>query len=489
MNNIETLEPKVVWQYFLEICKIPRPSKKEEKIINYLLDFGKNQNLPTKKDKTGNVLISKPATKGLENLQTVVLQSHMDMVCERHSNVQHNFDKDPIRPVIEDGWIIAQGTTLGADNGIGMATQLAILSDKNIEHGPIECLFTVDEETGLTGAFGLEENFFSGNILINLDSEDDGEIFIGCAGGKDTIATLNYLRKKVKKNPLAYKISISDLKGGHSGDDIDKGRGNSIKILNRLLWYTAKEFEMRLVELKGGNLRNAIPREAYAMVTIPPDMQKPFESYCKLYTLTIREELLHTDPAVKLSIKAIDTPEYVINRKTQCKLLNALYACPNGVMKISYEIENLVETSTNLASVKFEENNKIIIATSQRSSLDSALKDISFMVESVFTLSGAKVLHGGEYPGWTPKVDSPIVTLMKTAYENLFHRSPKIRAIHAGLECGLFLKKYPDLDMASIGPSIENAHSPDERLHIESTQKFWKWVLEVLKNIPEKTNS
>lgn len=484
MKEIKNLKPSAVWKYFLEICEIPRPSKKEEKILQYLLDFGKKNNLETKQDNTGNILISKPATPGFEKSKTVTLQCHVDMVCEKNQDVNHDFEKDPIIPYIEGEWIKAKGTTLGADNGIGIALQLAILEDTNVKHGPLECLFTVDEETGLTGAFNLEANFFSAPILINLDSEDEGELFIGCAGGIDTLVDLLYKKKKPKPQSLAYKISVGGLKGGHSGDDIEKGLGNANKILNRLLWNAAKDYKLRLSDFNGGNLRNAIPREASAIITIPAAHKKVFESICELFELTTKEELFLTDPGIKITVDPIPLPDFIIDKKSQQRLLNSIYACPHGIYAMSHEMEDLVETSTNLASVKFVNNNIIQVTTSQRSSVDSSLKDIASMVRNVFRLAGAKVTHTGGYPGWKPNTNSQILGIIEQSYRKLFKTEAKVKAIHAGLECGLFLEKYPDLDMISIGPTIKWAHSPDEMLHIESTLKTWDLLLDVLENIP-----
>ncbi|MCK4663144.1 MAG: aminoacyl-histidine dipeptidase [Bacteroidales bacterium] len=479
------LEPKIVWEYFEEICQVPRPSKKEDKIIKFLLDFGKKHNLETKRDNIGNVLIKKPAAKGKENLKTVTLQSHMDMVCEKNSDTVHDFDNDPIVPYIDGEWVKAKDTTLGADDGIGIAAQMAVLTANNIEHGPIECLFTIDEETGLTGAFALEPNFLDGKILLNLDSEDEGELFIGCSGGIDTLATFFYKKKKVHKNLIAFKVSITGLKGGHSGDEINKGLGNSNKILNRFLWNSSNLFKIKLSYFDGGNLRNAIAREAFAIVTIKPKYKEEFIKYFELYSKDIKNELKVTEPGLALSIEETELPKFLINKKVQENLLNSLYACPHGVIEMSREIDGLVETSTNLASVKFIEGNKIFVTTSQRSSVDSAKYDIANMVESVFRLAGAKIKHSDGYPGWEPNTNSEILKISENAYIKLFNQKPVVRAIHAGLECGLFLEKYPDMDMISFGPTLRAVHSPDEKINIETVQKFWDLLIEILRNTPE----
>ncbi len=486
MKVFEGLKPQEVWEQFEKITQIPRPSKKEEKIIKFLLDFGKQLNLETNRDSIGNIVIKKPATKGMENRQAVVLQSHMDMVCEKNSDINIDFENDPIQAYVEDGWVKAKGTTLGADDGIGIAAQMAILASKNIPHGDIECLFTVDEETGLTGAFELEKNLFNAKILLNLDSEDEGEIFIGCAGGIDTIATFDYKKEKPDNDSIALKLSVSGLKGGHSGDEIHKEHGNSNKILNRILWFATKQFDIRINNFDGGNLRNAIPREAFAIVTLPKEKKNEFEKYCVDFKNTVKYEFQETAPNLNLTVEDTELPSYVIDKKTQHNLLNALYACPHGVIKWSRKLKGLVETSTNLASVKFTNNNQILVTTSQRSSLESGKTNIANMVNSVFTLAGAGVKHSDGYPGWAPNPDSDILKIAVKSYENLFGKTPVVRAIHAGLECGLFLEKYPDLDMISFGPTLRGVHSPDEKINIKTVEMWWEHLLDILKNIPVK---
>lgn len=477
------LEPARVYHYFEEICEIPRPSKKEEKITAYLVEFGKKHNLETIVDSTGNVIIRKPAVKGMEHLKSVVLQSHMDMVCEKNSDVEHDFDNDPIIPYIAEEWIKAKGTTLGADDGIGIAAQLAILEATDIEHGPIECLFTVDEETGLTGAFGLDPSTLKSTILLNLDSEDEGEIFIGCAGGKDTLITLPCTLMDNAGNNKGFEVKVSGLKGGHSGDDINKGLGNANKILNRLLWEGAKQFGLKVSSFNAGNLRNAIAREGVAIVSLPTENAADFAKYAARYNTTVKEEYKVTEPGLLVEVLATNSPDTVMDETTQYNLLNSLYACPHGVIAMSASIPNFVETSTNLASVKTKDK-AIEITTSQRSSVESAKHDAGNIVVSVFNLAGGTSVHTDGYPGWTPNPQSEILEISKSAYVKLFDKAPKVLAIHAGLECGLIGEKYPKMDMISYGPTIKGAHSPDERLNIETVQKFWDLTLEILKKIP-----
>lgn len=483
MNPLKELKPSIVWSYFNEICKVPRPSKKEDKIIQYLINFAQECELEYKKDDIGNILIKKSATIGFENVKPVVLQSHIDMVCEKNADVKHNFEKDPILPVIDGEWVKASGTTLGADDGIGMAAQLAVLAAHDINHGPIECLFTVDEETGLTGAYNLQDDFFEGNILLNLDSEDDGELFIGCAGGVDTVATFQVQTIETPINYFAFKIEISGLKGGHSGDDIHKGLGNANKILNRFLWQTAREFNLKISQIDGGNLRNAIARESTAIAVVPSSKKEAIRVAFNIFYDELCSELEMTEPDLKMHLESCDIPETVFTDDFQDAMLNTIYACPHGVIEMSRKIEGLVETSTNLASVK-QVDDKLIITTSQRSSVESAKENIAAMVRCVFELAKAEVKHGEGYPGWSPNVNSEILEITRDSYEQLFNQKPIVRAIHAGLECGLFLEKYPELDMISFGPTIRGAHSPNERINIETVNKFWLHLIDVLKNIP-----
>jgi dipeptidase D len=480
--SIETLKPERIWHFFAEICKVPRPSKKEEKIMVWLMEFGQSRGLETLKDKAGNVLIRKPASNGYEKRPWVCLQSHMDMVCEKNSDVIHDFEKDSIQPWIDGEWVKAKGTTLGADDGIGMAAQLAILDDKTLEHGPIECLFTVDEETGLTGAFALQPGFLKSLILLNLDSEDEGEFCIGCAGGRDTQAFFDFSKTPVDKGTAAFRINVSGLRGGHSGDDISKGLGNANKIMNRFLWNAERMFGLRLSHIEGGNLHNAIARESYAMVTIPESNKQAFLDFVNVLAENIKIELATNEPGLQIITQQADMPDFVIDQDTQKRFLNAVYACPHGVIAMSPDIPGLVETSTNLASVKMNEN-KIIVNTSQRSSVASSKKDIVDMMDSVFLSMGASTTHGDGYPGWKPNMNSPLIGISKESYKNLFGKEPRFMAIHAGLECGLIGEKYEGMDMISFGPTLRGVHSPAEKLEIASVQKFWDFLLAILKSM------
>ena len=479
------LKPASVFHYFEEICQVPRPSKREEKIIAYLKAFGEKHGLETKTDEAGNVLIKKPATPGRENLKTVILQSHIDMVCEKNSDVEHDFLTDPIETVIDGEWLKAKGTTLGADNGIGVATELAILASDDIEHGPLECLFTVDEETGLTGAFALKEGFMSGDILINLDSEDEGELFIGCAGGANTTAEFAYQPVPAPQDYFYFSVAVKGLTGGHSGDDINKGRANANKLLVRFLTQLAAKYPMYLCEIDGGNLHNAIPREARALCAVPMKDKESVRVDLNIYTAEIENEFAVTEPNLKTELSSEAPCKEAIDMVTAGRLLKAVYAVHNGVYAMSQDIPGLVETSSNLASVK-QADRKIKIVTSQRSAILSSRKDMSEMIRSAFMLGGAEVTTGEGYPGWKPNPSSPILKVAVDSYKKLFGVEPKVKAIHAGLECGLFMEKYPSLDMVSFGPTLRGVHSPDERMLIPTVDKFWRHLLDVLVHVPEK---
>ena len=480
-NDLLALEPKKVFEFFAEILQIPRPSKKEDKIIEYLMKWGNDRKLETLRDEIGNVLIRKPATKGYENKPWVCLQSHMDMVCEKNSDKVFDFEKDSIETFIEDGWLKAKGTTLGADDGIGMAMALAILDSDDIEHGNIECLFTVDEETGLSGAEALGEDFLNSRILINLDSEDEGELFIGCAGGKDTMGKLPY---ELEQSPegKAYKISVFGGKGGHSGDDINKGLANANKVLNRILWTLNDALVYALASFEGGNLRNAIAREANAVVVVDQENAKEMIEMVKKYNDDIRFEFRSSEPNLGVKIEEVECPKEVIDPMTQEDLLNVLYAIPHGVLSMSREIPNFVETSTNLASVKMVDN-CFVIATSQRSSIETAKEAACDRNEACLRLVGADVTHGDGYPGWVPNPQSKILKIAEQSYEKLFGKKPIVRAIHAGLECGLIGEKYKGMDMISFGPTLRGVHSPDEKLEIKTVEMCWRHTLDILKNV------
>ena len=483
--EITDLKPALVWKFFHEINQVPRPSKKEGKIIAYLEDFAKKHNVAIKKDHAGNILMSKPATKGLENLQTVILQSHMDMVCEKNNDTVFDFDKDPIQTVVDGDWLKAKGTTLGADNGIGMAAELALLASDDLEHGPIECLFTVDEETGLTGAKELKEGFMTGKILLNLDSEDEGELFIGCAGGKDTAATFDYEPIAAPASLQYFRIGVTGLKGGHSGSEIHVGRGNANKILVRFLYQLDKSLDYMLCSIDGGNLRNAIAREANAVIGLHEEDREKVRVMLNQFTADVEYELKYTDEGVKLTMESTDRPEQCLTNELKERLIEAVYACPHGVIAMSPTMKGLVETSTNLASVKMK-SDTIVVGTSQRSSIESSKENIANQVVCSFLLGGAKVAQGDGYPGWAPNPDSAILKVAHESYTRLFGKEPKIMAIHAGLECGLFLEKYPYLDMISFGPTLRDVHSPAERIQISTVELWWKHLTDILKNIPAK---
>ena len=483
MSAITNLEPKLIWEQFDAITRVPRPSKKEAKIIDFLVDFAKEHQIEYQKDEIGNVVMRKPATPGLEDRPMVILQAHMDMVCEKNSDVEFDFENDPITTRIEDGWVKAEGTTLGADCGIGMAAALAVLLDETVAHGPIECLFTVDEETGLTGAFELGEGMLKGKYLINLDSEDEGEIFIGCAGGIDTIATFHATMEPSPKNYAFFRVDVSDLLGGHSGDDIDKGRANSNKTVARLLWDGMQSCDLRLSYFSGGNLRNAIPREAYAIFGVPTKFKEEFLRRYELFAADMAAEFQFREPNFKITLNEMPEVDQVLDQKTQFGLIYSIVGVPNGVISMSFAVNGLVETSTNLASVKFVDEHTIVVTSSHRSSLGSAKTYVMQMVESVFALAGADVAHTDGYPGWAPNPQSKLLEVTVEAYRDLFAVEPKVRAIHAGLECGLFLEKYPELEMVSFGPTLRGVHSPDERLEIATVPKFWELLCEVLTRI------
>lgn len=478
------METKKIFSIFDQITKIPRESGKEERIIEYLINFAKERSLDYKKDKAGNVVITKPASPGMEDAPTVVLQSHSDMVCEKNSDSNFDFDNDPIKYEEEDGWLIAKETTLGADCGIGMAAQLAILDSQDVQHGPIEALFTTEEETGLTGARSLQPGFITGKILINLDSEDEGELFIGCAGGVDTTAKFTYTPETIPAGKEFLKAGFFGATGGHSGDEIHKNRANANQLLFRYLLLLNDEINFQLCHIDGGNKRNAIARECSAVLAIEPsDREKAIKLFNKCNE-EVREEYKISDPSLNGSAEtAEESFNSAIDNNTTQKLILAINAVPHGVLAMSQEIEGLVETSTNLASIKMIEGNTIRIGTSQRSAINSARFHAGRRIEALFTLAGAKVTHEGEYPGWKPRTDSPLLKICEESYLNLFDTKPVVRAIHAGLECGMFLKTYPSLDMISFGPTIKGAHAPGEKLEISTVEKFNILLTDVLSKL------
>ena len=480
------LQPKDLWHYFEEICQIPRPSKKEEKIAAYLLNFAKEQGLEAKKDEAGNVLIIKPASAGMEQTPTVVLQAHMDMVPQKNSDLKFNFETDPIQPYVDGEWVKARGTTLGADDGMGVSAMLAILEGKDIPHPALECLFTVDEETGLTGANQLGTDMLKGSILINLDSEDEGELYVGCSGAVNVTAHFEYKEEAAPDDCVGYEVSLSGLKGGHSGLEIILQRGNANKLLNRFLSQASQKYDMYLCEIDGGNLRNAIPREAYAICAVPEDAKHDVRTELNIFTSEMEDELSVVEPDLKLVLESETPRKTAIDQDTTTRLLKALYAAPHGVYAMSQDIPGLVETSTNLASVKMKPNHIIRIETSQRSSILSARNDMANTVRAVFQLAGANVTFGEGYPGWKPNPHSAILEVAVESYKRLFGVDAKVKAIHAGLECGLFLDKYPTLDMISFGPTLTGVHSPDERMLIPTVEKFWKHLLDILAHVPAK---
>lgn len=485
MSNIRELEPKQVWNYFHEITQIPRPSKSEQGMIEYMKKFGKKNNLETIVDKVGNVIIRKPASKGMENRKGVIFQTHLDMVPQKNSDKKHDFEKDPIETIVDGEWVKANGTTLGADNGIGVASTMAVLASTDIPHGPIEALFTIDEETGMTGVFGLEKGLLKGDILMNLDSEDEGELYVGCAGGIDVSAVKEYAEEKSPAGMTAYKVVAKGLKGGHSGVDIALGRANSNKIMFRFLMQAESDFGIRLAEAEGGNLRNAIPRESYSIVLVPDQKGSQFEKFVIGYEKMYKAEFTETEPDLSFTYAIVPVPEKVMNAKDQYKIIRAIFVCPNGVVRMSQAMKGLVETSNNLAIVKCK-NGKFEAYNLCRSSVDSAKEATAWKIAAAFHLIDADVKLEGGYPGWKPNVNSPILKTMSKVYKDMFGKVPDIKAIHAGLECGLIGGVYPDLDMISFGPTIRYPHSPDEKVEIASVAKFWKFLVETLKHVPVK---
>ena len=484
-NEIVGLEPKAVWENFYKLTQVPRPSKKEEKIQAFMVNFGKSLGLVTEKDSVGNVLIRKPATPGMENRKGIIFQGHLDMVPQKNNGTVHDFENDPIDAWIDGEWVRARGTTLGADNGMGVACAMTVLAAKDLIHGPLEALFTCDEETGMTGAIGLKSNWLKGEILLNMDSEEEGELYVGCAGGVNADIEFEYDEVIVPQGVTPLKLVISGLRGGHSGLEINQGRGNANKLIIRFLKYATRELDARLAEINGGGMRNAIPREAYAVVLVPDENVAQLKSAVSKYQSIYKYELGAIEPNLSFTINETEIPESLIEERVQHDLIDSVYACPNGVIRMSDAMAGLVETSTNLSTVKSRKG-VIFVKCLLRSSVESAKNDLVEMVDSVFALGGAMVSFDGDYPGWKPNMNSPILASMKEIYQNKFGKTPEILGIHAGLECGILGAAYPNWDMISFGPTMRSPHSPDERLFIPSVQKFWDFLVEVLKNSPLK---
>jgi dipeptidase D len=477
---VAELEPKHLWKRFYEMTQVPRPSKKEEKIRAHFRELLKNLKTEFKEDAIGNIVALVPATPGYENAPTIVLQGHVDMVCEKNKDKQHDFDNDPIDVSIKDGWVVADGTTLGSDNGIGVAAGLAVITDTDVVHGPIEVLMTVDEETGLTGANNLEPGFITGKILLNMDSEEDGAFYVGCAGGVDTVATFEIKAEKKDPSTQAYELLITGLKGGHSGLDIQEGRGNAIKILGRAL-KKLERFDYKLAAIEGGSLRNAIPREAEAILALSESDFQDAKKVITEFQKSIQNEYRSVDKNVNVIIKKNESEfENVFTEEFAKEIVNVILALPHGVISMSQDIAGLVETSTNLATVKLVDG-KLRIGTSQRSSADSAKEYIANSVTAVFNLTDAYVEAGDGYPGWKPNMDSELLKVSKKVFSDLYGKQPEIKAIHAGLECGILEGKNPGMDMISFGPTIQNAHSPDEKVNIETVAKFYDLLKGILK--------
>lgn len=484
-GSLLQLEPHEVWKQFHAITRIPRPSGHEERIREFLASFGRELGLETLVDQAGNVLIRKPATQGMEGRPGVVLQSHLDMVPQKNAGTTHDFTRDPVEAFIEGGWVRARGTTLGADNGLGMAAALAVLESTTVRHGPVEALFTANEEAGMTGARGLRPGVLKGSILMNLDSEDEGELFIGCAGGLDAIATFESARIPVPPAHAGLKISVSGLRGGHSGMDIHLGRGNANKLLARLLREGEARFGLLAGTISGGNLRNAIPRESTALVAVPDQQVKACIEALESLGRKMRAELAEADPGLRIEVQPSGPPVSVIDAATTGRLLMALNACHNGVLRMSTEMAGLVESSCNLAVVRSSEK-EIVVECLLRSSVDPAMEELGDSIAGLFSLAGATTRLEGGYPGWKPDRSSPILSVMLNVYEGLYGKLPEVSAVHAGLECGIIGGSYPNLDMISFGPTIRHPHSPDEKLEIASVARFWTLLVAALGAVPGK---
>lgn len=483
--SIKNLEPNGLWKNFYELTQIPRPSKKEEKVVAFLKQFGENLGLETIVDKVGNIIIRKPATPGYENRMGVVLQAHVDMVPQKNSDKVHDFEKDPIETRIEDGWVKANGTTLGADNGVGAAAAMAVLEATDIEHGPIEVLFTIDEETGMTGANALEPGVLKGDILINTDSETEGELYVGCAGGIDTCGYFTPIFEDVPAGSKAFQLIVKGLKGGHSGMDIILGRANANKVMNTLLLIVTEKYNARVADIQGGSLRNAIPRESFVTVTIPEKYADNFVAYIPEFEEIVKEQFATVEPEMSISTVPAEMPEKVIDKQTIANLIKAVAKYPNGVIAMSKDFEGTVETSSNLAIVKLVDG-QIMTASLQRSLVDASKDELAAEMRKLLESCGARAESTGSYPGWKPNINSVIYNTMKKVYEDKYGKTPKTMVIHAGLECGILGSKYPNWDMVSFGPTLVFPHSPDEALKIDSVPLFWDFLTETLKNVPVK---
>ncbi|MCG6398491.1 aminoacyl-histidine dipeptidase [Vibrio fluvialis] len=484
-SEISKLSPAPVWQFFDKICSIPHPSKHEEALAQYIIGWAKEQGLDVRRDPTGNVFIKKPATPGMEHKKAVVLQAHIDMVPQKNEDTDHDFAKDPIQPYIDGEWVTAKGTTLGADNGIGMATCLAVLASTEIKHGPLEVLLTIDEEAGMTGAFGLEASWLEGEILLNTDSEQEGEVYMGCAGGVDGALTFDIQREALPASYVTRQLTLKGLKGGHSGCDIHTGRGNANKLIARFLAGHAQELDLRLIEFRGGSLRNAIPREAFVTVAIPADNQTKLDELFTTYTELLKAELGRVETNLVTFNEAKEAAQGVFALADQQRVIAALNACPNGVIRMSDDIEGVVETSLNVGVITTDEQ-QIKVLCLIRSLIDSGRSQVESMLTSVAELAGADIAFSGAYPGWKPDADSEIMHIFRDMYEGIYGHKPNIMVIHAGLECGLFKKPYPEMDMVSFGPTIKFPHSPDEKVKIDTVGLFWEQMIALLENIPAK---
>jgi len=485
MSEIKNLNPQRVWKHFYSLTQIPRPSKKEAKVIEFMKNFGENLNLETIVDEVGNVIIRKPATPGMEDRMGIIFQGHLDMVPQKNSDKVHDWENDPIETYVDGDWVTANGTTLGADNGMGCAAAMAVLEADDLVHGPVEALFTIDEETGMTGAENLKDGILKGDILMNLDSEDEGELYVGCAGGVDVNVSMKYEEIETPKGFVAYNLAVTGLKGGHSGMDINIGRSNSNKLLFRFLNHCMYHFDIKLGEVNGGSLRNAIPRESFAVVLVPDTEAVAFEAEVKKFAATFAKEFSGTEPELKMFAEKVDTPAKVMGQEDMIKIIKATFACPHGVERMSDSMPGLVETSNNVAIVKCIDG-EYTVNCLVRSSVDSAKEGEMYKIGTIFDLIGANVSFDGAYPGWKPNMASPILKTMIKTYEDMYGKTPEIKGIHAGLECGLLGSVYPNWDMISFGPTIRYPHSPDEKVNIESVEKFWDYIVETMKNVPVK---